>query len=372
MSREAIKGATVQLLNSSGAVSDTTVSSEAGAYVFNADSNTQYRIRVRAELARSDFPSWQIRVTDNTSGNALYVMDGSLLNSGTVDSVRDLHAPSGWTGSSYTQARVAGPFAILDSVYQVVDQLVEAGLSQALPATEVRWSENNRVSNEEDFDNGDLPTSFFSPFLGVMYLLGDVGAFSGDSDEYDRSVVQHEFGHYLEDALSRSDSIGGAHSILDLLDMRVAFSEGFANALTGITSGTASYQDSLTSGGSLSGFSFSLETIVPRVNLGWYSEGSVGYIIQDIADDDSETGDDLDLGLAPILTALTSDEYRESTSATSIYSFLNALKSVTDTNTGLALDALAADHNIFGQGPLGTGGRQTTAVFLLLYPSIQH
>jgi len=278
-------------------------------------------------------------------------MDGSLSSSGTVDAVRDLHAPSGWGGSSYTSNRVAAPFAILDSVYQVVDQLVDAGLSQNLPSTELRWSENNRAADGQ-LSDGNIGTSFYSPSLRAMYILGEVGASSGDSDDYDRSVIQHEFGHYLEDVIGRSDSIGGQHSLSDQLDMRVAFSEGFANALTGVVSGEGHYEDSITISGLLRGFRFSLET-VNQSNLGWYSEATAGYIIQDIADDASEAGDDLNLGLGPIISVLASDAYKNNAALTSIYSFLDVLKEQSSPEVDSAIDALAASQQVFGTGAFG-------------------
>ena len=39
---------------------------------------------------------------------------------GANGATRDLHAASGWGGSSYTSARDAAPFAILDTVYDAM------------------------------------------------------------------------------------------------------------------------------------------------------------------------------------------------------------------------------------------------------------
>ena len=55
-----------------------------------------------------------------------------------------------------------------------------------------------------------------------------------DSDEYDRHIIIHEWGHYFEDKLSRADSIGGPHGLSDRLDFRVAFGEGWGNAISAI------------------------------------------------------------------------------------------------------------------------------------------
>jgi hypothetical protein len=56
-----------------------------------------------------------------------------------------------------------------------------------------------------------------------MFLLGKEDV---DTDEFDTHVVVHEWGHYFESAVSRSDSPGGNHALGDLLDARLAFGEG--------------------------------------------------------------------------------------------------------------------------------------------------
>ena len=65
-----------------------------------------------------------------------------------------------------------------------------------------------------------------------------------DTDEYDASVIAHEWGHYYQSAFSRDDSPGGAHSGGDRLDRRVAFSEGWGNAWSGIALARSNYTDS--------------------------------------------------------------------------------------------------------------------------------
>ena len=62
-------------------------------------------------------------------------------------------------------------------------------------------------------------------------ILGDAGV---DTDEYDESVIVHEWGHYLPDRSYRATTVlADRHGGGDLLDMRVAFSEGWANAYSG-------------------------------------------------------------------------------------------------------------------------------------------
>src|SRR5690606_4768445 len=94
------------------------------------------------------------------------------------------------------------------------------------------WSTSNRPANG-DKAIGEISTSHWQPGTDRpgLYILGDA---DNDTDEYDTAVVVHEWGHYFESTLSRSDSIGGPHGGGDLLDMRVAFGEAWGNALAGM------------------------------------------------------------------------------------------------------------------------------------------
>src|SRR5690625_6118882 len=55
----------------------------------------------------------------------------------------------------------------------------------------------------------------------------------------------HEWCHYLEHRLYRSDTPGGPHSRQSFLDMRVAFSEGFANAFAAMMLDDPLFRDTL-------------------------------------------------------------------------------------------------------------------------------
>jgi len=233
------RGVQVELLNSKNNVQSSGATDDDGYYALAVPSNTSVRVRVKAQLLNTETPTWNFSVKDNTKNNALYVMDGSLASSGDSDSVRNLHAASGWTGSSYTQTRVAAPFAILDGIYAGVTTLVAAGNQQNFVPLDLRWSVKNNTADGQ-ISLGEIGTSYFSG--DAIYILGEKNT---DTDEYDSHVILHEWGHYLESTLSRSDSIGGDHYGDEKLDMRVAMSEGFSNAFSAIMLDDAIYADSL-------------------------------------------------------------------------------------------------------------------------------
>ncbi len=350
MSDLPVRGATVNAVNSVGAVLAEDTTDASGNYSVTVDRSTSVRIRVLAELAedRGD-PSWDFSVTDNTSGNALYSMEGSLASSGTSPSVRDLHADSGWNGVQYSSERVAAPFAILDAVYEALQVILVADPDVNLSSTELRWSTSNRAVSGSRTD-GAIGTSFYDPGENNMYILGDV---NNDTDEYDKSVIQHELAHYLEDTISRSDSIGGSHTLSSALDMRVAFGEGFANAFSGIASDQPIYSDS--SGTAQErGFAYSLETNTIS-GAGWYNENSVGQIIYDIADDDDDGVDVISEGYTPIYQAMTSSDYVNGSPLTSIFLFADRLKDITDASTDSVIDNLLQAENINGTDEYGSG-----------------
>ena len=318
-----------------------------GNYNLLVDRDTLVKIRVYAALVEQGSPSWDFKVTDNTNGNAIYVMEGALVSSGTTDSARDLHASSGWTGSSYDEPRVAAPFAILDNIYDAVQLVLFADPSVNFAPAELRWSvDNTAVSGSRS--EGLIGTSFYDPSENNMYILGDD---DNDTDEFDRSVILHEWAHYFEDNLSRSDSIGGAHNLTGAYDMRVAFGEGFANAFAAIASETPFYNDSAGIGQSL-GFAFSLEQNGVG-GEGWFSENSVSKLVYDVADSNDDGIDTLSLGFPPIYEAMTSLDYILSPAMTSIYLFTDVLREVSQEDS--AIDALLNAENIVGRGIYGEG-----------------
>ena len=318
VSVEPARGVEVVLVNQNNVVINSTITDENGVYFLIAPGSNDVCIRVNARMLATGSPSWNFSVTDNTQGNALYVLQGNLVNSGTTNSIRNLHASAGWGGSSYTAARSAAPFAILDTVYEVIQLVLSENPNTNFPDAELRWSTRNNPS-PGSLTDGDIDSSFY--LAGNIYLLGDE---NNDTDEYDRHVIAHELGHYFEDQFSRSDSMGGEHEEGDRLDMRVAFSEGFGNAFSAIVLGDPVYRDSLGNDQSL-GFTIDVEDN-GVVNPGWYSEASIQSILYDIYDANNDGADTINDGFKSIYTVLTSASYRDAAQLTSAHLFFNELK----------------------------------------------
>lgn len=322
----------VELLRSSNqAVLATTVTSTNGDYSFTATPNTDVIVRAKAMTRHTGVAgrpaSWDVRVRNNTNSGALYVLDSSAFNTGVTDQVRNLKATTGWGGPfNYTGVRAAAPFAVLDTIYSAVQFVIAQGDSGVqLPALNAFWSENN-IPADGDVASGRIGTTAYYPVNtgGVAPGIYVLGAASNDTDEFDQHVVAHEFQHYLEDTISRADTVGGSHSLNERLDMRVAFSEGYSNAFSAMVLDDPLYRDSFGTGQTLV-FKFSIEddgTSVP----GWYSEASVQRIVWDLFDTGIDGGTDLlSIGYQPMHDVFM-NELRDDVPLTTLFAFITALK----------------------------------------------
>jgi hypothetical protein len=130
----------------------------------------------------------------------------------------------------------------MDTVYTAMQKVLSVAPATAFPPLKVFWSVNN-TKFSGDIAQGQIGTTFFlaRDSGAEIYVLGKADL---DTDEFDAPVIAHEWGHYYQASFSRDDSTGGAHSTSDLVDRRLAFSEGWGNAWSGIALGRSNYVDS--------------------------------------------------------------------------------------------------------------------------------
>ncbi len=364
---------TVQAIAAAGgAVLATTTTDTSGNYSLSVPANTNMFVRARAEMIKTGAaPTWNFSVRNNTSvgaNDALYALDGNSTSSGATNSTRNLNAPSGFVGNSYTGERAAASFAILDSVFRAKELVLGASPTAVFPELRLFWSEDNRA-NVQGFcpDNGDIGTSSYvlrgpppldvddcgQPFADGIYILGDFASGAGDTDEFDQSVIAHEFGHYLEDRFGRSDSLGGEHGNDVPLDPRVAFGEGWGNAFSGMALGEPIYRDSQQGVQAAFGIDMEADGAGAGVIEGWFSELSVGEILWDLFDPAGEPGDAAALGFAPLFAVMTGAQVATD-ALTSIFSFADGLREAQPASAQ-AIDDLLAGENISGSDEFGAG-----------------
>lgn len=347
--KKPVRGARVVALKSgTSTVLATTTTTSAGRYSMQVPVSTKIVVRVYAQMVKNSGTNgrWDVTVRDNTRSGALYSMQSPAFTTGSSTIEKDLNAASGWGGSSYTKTRVAAPFAVLDTVYNTIAKVRSAAPTTVFPALKVFWSVNNRPSGG-DPNAGDIGTTFYTPSSRSIYVLGQADV---DTDEFDSTVIAHEWGHYYQDSFSRDDSLGGAHSEGDLLDRSVAFSEGWGNAWSGIALNRAVYADSNGFGQS-EGFTFNLGAKAAS-NAGWFNETSIQYVLWSL---------NRQVGFAPIHKAMTG-RLKRTPAITSIHAFADALgaassSSADELRTLLASQKIATStSDPFGGGETNKGG----------------
>lgn len=305
-----------------GATLAQTATDEDGRYhlAFSAPDSNGLAVYALAATA-----SPAIQVEDNTSpGEPVWALGASLTG---LERTLDLHAAHGGGDAGYgaSSSRAAAPFAIVDSMYTAARAITQARPGLVLPALRCNWSPKN-TPEVGQVTLGLIGTSYFDSQDKQIYILGKAGA---DADEFDAHVIVHEWGHFFEDALSRSDSPGGSHASGEELDPRLSMGEGWGDAVASMVLPTHHYVDTSWDGlGALSGFGWDTESEPSPTDDPFpsaFSEASVMRLLFDLYDGNNEPFDQLALGLGPILDVLTGPQ-RTTEAMTTIGSFIAALR----------------------------------------------
>jgi hypothetical protein len=127
----------------------------------------------------------------------------------------------------------AGAFNIFDAFVKGAD-FAKANMGAYPPVVTVHWQSGFGTAGG---------TSYFSGQDAKIHILGG----AEDTDEYDDPVLLHEYGHYLEFHLSRSDSPGGDHDG-SKTDPRLAWGEGYGTYIGCAIADTPLYIDTTAAG----------------------------------------------------------------------------------------------------------------------------
>ena len=338
---EPARNVQVELVDQNGSVVASGKTNDNGRYALDVPANSTLNLRVLARTRRTGSPAWDIQVVDNTSDNLLYAIESGSLRIGNDDQTVNLRAESGWDGASYAEPRSAAPFAILDSVFRAVELVLDADPDLVFEPLTLHWSPLNRESDVFAPETGQIPTTGYidDAIASGIYILGDEGV---DTDEYDSHILAHEWGHYFEDTIARTDSVGGPHSITSRLDPRVAYSEGWSNAFSAMVLDDPLYVDTFGFQQSL-GFSFDIENN-RGVSRGWFNESSVHSILYDVYDDEDDGVDVVSLGFGPLYDTMTRDQ-ATSAALTTIFSLIPPLKQA-EPGDAAGIDALVEEQRI--------------------------
>src|SRR5690606_13783445 len=192
---------------------------------------------------------------------------------------------------------------------------------------------------------GEIGGAFYSPTDKAVYLRGDAVT---NTDEFDEMVIAHEFGHFVTDRFARADGVGGDHSLLDKLDPRLAFDEGWATAFAGLVLNSRIYRDSdevATTGSPAREYYFYLDSMYLLEPVkGWYNEASVHNLIYSFGEADNSDG--VALGFGPIWQVFT-QAINSDAALQTIFNFGESLKANNPAEAG-AIAALLNAQRISG------------------------
>lgn len=360
--RRPVRRALVELVSADGAtILGKTATDDTGAYsiAIPAGKRAYVRVTAKASEGSATAPDYSIGIRDNTAPEykvaaataPLYSMRGSVFTTASAVTKLDLNAGSGWTGANYGAPRTAAPFAMLDQMVTAAQKLHRVEPGVLLPALNVFWSVNNRPTSG-DANKGFITTCYYDPAPATrgLYLLG---AENVDTSEYNPSVIIHEYGHYLEANVSRSDAIGGEHGIGrdDALDMRVAFGEGFGTAFSSMIRETPVYTEVYGPKQALMRLYMRLDEVQAGDSHTWFGESAVGNFLYSVSQSP-------DIGFAPLYRAMLTGE-KTTPALTSAFSFATALRPALTDAGKRALDQALVAINVQPGDQLDAWGSQT-------------
>ena len=278
-----IRNARVEVLNpATNSVVWVSQTDDVGRFVVLAPAQLKSRVRVLSRLRES-----KVLVEDNRNGNSLYAAASDLnpQDTGLFILARD-------------SARLSGAFNILEMLQEGREMVRFADPAAIPPDVTALWSPLNSPS--PDGGKEAVGSTYFDSKTNTISFVGDR---SVDSDEFDDSVILHEYGHLVAAAFSRDSSPGGIHVLGDALDPRVAWSEGWANFFSGVVRNVPFYRDSYGPNGAQV-LRYDLRDDTPQGDQpGYWSEFSVHSILWDLFGSASDDSDSLEKPIQTIWQA---------------------------------------------------------------------
>jgi hypothetical protein len=266
-----IRNARVEVVDpATNAIISATQTDQIGHFEVVAPAQSKATVRVLSRMRDA-----KVLVEDNTNRNALYSAASDLNPQDPAVFILARDA-----------TRISGAFNILEVLQEARELLKYADPSLVAPDVTVLWSRFN--SPARGGAKEAVGSTYFDRTTNSISLLGDRSA---DSDEFDDSVIAHEFGHLAAAAFSHDSSPGGVHILGDALDPRIAWSEGWANFFSSAVRNNPLYRDSYGPNGS-SVLRYDLRVDIPQGDQpGSWSEFSVHSLLWDLFDSRADDND---------------------------------------------------------------------------------
>lgn len=287
-----IRRAEVVILDSENNIVQCGETDEEGDYSLSLPRDgALYRVRVLSRGLNENYV--RASVLRSPESNQLYYVEKVI----TADMNKTVNFTAKATGTLE-----GGAFHIFDEILKYNEKLRQlvgtCSTSSATGCTPFTTAPKVNIYWEKGFNPGSyLPgnpiSSFFYQGTNRIFLLGGVDGDVdySDTDHFDRSIIAHEYFHFIESIMGKSSSPGGSHNGNQILDPRLAWSEGAAQFFQGVMTNISRVLDSR---GNISGASalvvdFSIEEedtdAASQANEGEFREFSVARLLWDAYDD---------------------------------------------------------------------------------------
>lgn len=254
-----------------------------GNYTLNFSTTIDYFIRARAQSGTG--LNLDRVYHSQTVPAVVHAVPGQILNRASGSQTVNLHAAA-------DAGNRAGAFAILDTVRRLRANV--AASFAALGTLDVFWGMGN--SGTQFLQNGSGQTITLATNTGLdgpngnpsIYLLGGTTAdlLNSDHDEFDESVIAHEWASFLQLTQSRDNNFGGVHFGEELIPS-AAYSEGVVTAIGMALLDERIYRDTIgyVGGTSSVAFEFDLESgTLPGTGVGYGNEFAITRATWDLID----------------------------------------------------------------------------------------
>ena len=210
------QGLALSVVDDAGRVLVQGITGRDGRYELPYEPPASGEVRVRATLARTD-GIYNFTVRD--FAGATYAFSTVAFTPGDT-AARDI---------TVSVAQNAGAITVFDLTRRAFDFLATV-INNARPAAlYVTWQRNRATRTGG---------AYYSGASSTMFLNGD----TQNPDEYDFTVIAHEFGHYMQRWYSRANNPGGPHDGTPA-DPNLAYGEGNATFLASLITGSSAYLD---------------------------------------------------------------------------------------------------------------------------------
>ncbi|MBK9293459.1 MAG: hypothetical protein IPM57_03305 [Oligoflexia bacterium] len=215
--------------------------------------------------SRADNSFVKASVLNSPSSDNFYslIVNFNTSNNSTLD-LGSIVAPA-------TDSLEGGAFNILDNILKANEALRYFSNSFSVaPKVIVYWQKG---VNPYTYVGGSstVGVSFYVIGSGRLYILGGINGDidNSDFDHFDNSIINHEYGHFIEDAFSKADSPGGLHDGNHIIDARLAWGEGWANFFSSAIRANKIYSDCYgTQSGSTGCFIYhNMDTNIPTIDV---------------------------------------------------------------------------------------------------------